>query len=154
MCLASITKLLTLYLVFRRKGFDALPRTPSSPVPPPPSSPSVEQLLNERRVLLGSSRAQNTMRTYALAWSTFHIFRGDYQFDTLQAPDIEHVALFISYMSWHKFAATTIASYVSGLSFYLRSNGKEDVTQLFPIRRLIDGCRRRHSREDVRCPIT
>ena len=91
----------------------------------PPTSPSVEQLFNERRVLLGSSRAQNTMRTYALAWSTFQIFRGDYQFDILQAPNIEQIALFISYMSWHKFAASTIAAYVSGLSFYLRMQQRE-----------------------------
>ena len=57
-------------------------------------------------------------------------------------------------MSWHKYSASTIATYVAGLSFCLRSRGMVDITQVFPIRHLIEGCRRLHRREDIRCPIT
>ena len=94
------------------------------------------------------------MRTYHMAWSTFQAFRTSYRFDVLQAPNIEQLALFVSYMSWHKYLASTIATYVSGLSFYLRSCGLIDITQTFPIRHLVEGCRRLHVRKDVRCPIT
>ena len=89
-----------------------------------------------------------------MAWSAFQTFRGDYHFDILKIPNTEQIALFISYMSWHEYSANTIAAYISGLSFFLRSKGLEDITQVFPIKRLVDGCRRRHLRKDVRCPIT
>ena len=104
--------------------------------------------------MLESSRAQNTIRTYRMAWTAFQSFRNAYHFNTLQDPNVEQLALFISYMSCHKYSASTIATYMAGLSFCLRSRGLHDITQVFPIRHLIEGCRRLHTREDIRCPIT
>ena len=89
-----------------------------------------------------------------MAWTAFQSFRNAYHFNTLQDPNVEQLALFISYMSCHKYSASTIATYMAGLSFCLRSRGLHDITQVFPIRHLIEGCRRLHTREDIRCPIT
>ena len=94
------------------------------------------------------------MRTYNMAWEAFQAFRDAYHFNVLQVPTIEQLALFISYMSCYRYAASTIATYVSGISFCLRNRGMGDITQVFPIRHLVEGCRRLHVSEDVRCPIT
>lgn len=104
--------------------------------------------------MLSSSRAQNTMRTYHTAWQTFQLFRSNYNCNASTPPTIEQVALFISYMSWSNYSANTISTYISALSFHERSHNREDITQNFPIKRLVEGCRRRHARLDVRCPIT
>ncbi|XP_072182248.1 uncharacterized protein [Diadema setosum] len=117
-------------------------------------SPTLDQLHGEQALLLESSRARNTMSTYRQAWSAFQAFRRSYHFDITAAPTTEQIALFISYLSWHGYSPNTIATYVSGLSFCLRGHKEEDITNSFPIKHLIEGCRRFHAREDIRCPIT
>lgn len=70
------------------------------------------------------------------------------------SPDVEQVAQFISYLSWEGYAGATISTYISGIAFGMQTLGWPDVTHCFIIRRLVDGCRRKHARRDTRCPIT
>ncbi|XP_063960322.1 uncharacterized protein LOC135155301 [Lytechinus pictus] len=109
--------------------------------------PSVEQLYTERQVLLSSSRAQKICaHTTWPGLLSRHL--GVITVLTHCKGLILSKLRYSLHMSWHKYSANTIAAYVSGLSFYLRSNNMEDITQSFPIKRLIDGCRRRHVRKD------
>ena len=118
------------------------------------SLPSVADLLLERNRLLFASRAPNTHTTYDKAWSAFEKFRLQYGYDLSIQPDVEQVAHFISFLSWHGYAGATISTYISGIAFGMQALGWPDVTGCFVIRRLVDGCRRKNARRDTRCPIT
>ena len=112
------------------------------------------ELVLEQRRLLAASRAANTHNTYEKAWKAFQRFRLQYSYNIYAHPNIEEIAQFIAYLSWHGYASSTISTYVSGIAFIIKSNGLPDITDNFVIRRLIDGCKRRHARRDTRCPIT
>lgn len=84
----------------------------------------------------------------------FEQFRREYGYSVQNGPDIEQLAQFIAYLSWRGYAGSTIATYTQGISFFLKSQGLTDLVDNFIIRRLVDGCRRKHARRDTRCPIT
>ena len=114
----------------------------------------MEQLAAERIRLLMASRADNIYATYAVAIEAFRKFCRAYGYDPQRIPNVEKVAQFVAYLSWCGYASSTVQTYISGLAFYLQSAGCEDVTQSFVISRLVEGCKRRSSRRDVRHPIT
>lgn len=114
----------------------------------------MEDLHQEWSDLLVSSRARNTHAVYQQAWESFRKFLLLY-FPASNTPySYEQMALFISYLSLQGYAASTIVTYISGISCRLQTEGLLDVTKHFVVSRLLVGCRRRHSRTDVRCPIT
>ena len=82
------------------------------------------------------------------------MFRLQYRYDISKSPNVEQVAQFISYLSWKGYAGATISTYISGIAFGMQTLGWPDVTSSFIIRRLVDGCRRKHARRDTRCPVT
>ena len=98
--------------------------------------------------------SQNTQAVYRQAQEAFSKFLAIYFPGEYASFSFEQVALFISYMSMQGYAASTICTYVAGISFNLRSSGRPDVTKHFVVSHLLDGCRRRRSRADTRCPIT
>ena len=114
----------------------------------------MEQLDIERSRLLRDSRANSTHSTYITAMNAFGDFCSDYQYDSRVPPNVERIAQFIAYLSWRGYAASTIQTYISGLSFYLQVAGLEDVTKSFIVSCLLEGCKRRNVRRDTRCPIT
>ncbi|XP_041470930.1 uncharacterized protein LOC121420388 [Lytechinus variegatus] len=116
--------------------------------------PSVADLFVERNRLMLASRAQSTHSTYRKAWDAFEQFRLRYHYDINVEPDVEQVAQFISFLSWHGYAGSTISTYISGLAFGMQASGWPDTTDCFAIRRLVDGCRRKFAQHDTRCPIT
>ena len=104
--------------------------------------------------LISAARSQNTQAVYRQALESFSKFIGIYFPGQYASFTHEQVALFISYLSLQDYAAATISAYVAGLSFHLRSQDRCDVTQHFVVRLLLEGCRRRRSNVDTRCPIT
>lgn len=108
----------------------------------------------ERERLLARSRAANTHNTYSQAWESFQYFRSAYNFELNVQPTPEHIVHYIAYLSINKYAAATMATYISGLSFHMRSQGWADVTQCFVVRRMLEGSKRTKIPRDVRCPIT
>jgi len=62
--------------------------------------------------------------------------------------------MFVGYCFEKSYSSSTITSYISGLSFYHRINGWYSFSDVFIIRKLIQGCRRLRPVVDQRAPIT
>jgi hypothetical protein len=52
------------------------------------------------------------------------------------------------------YSPSTIKAYLSGISYYIKSNVLEDVTQSFIIQKMMRGMFRLEKRHDCRKPIT
>ena len=104
--------------------------------------------------LLQDSRASSTHSTYFTAINAFGEFCSEYQYDNRVPPNVERIAQFISYLSLRGYAASTVQTYISGLSFHLQMAGLEDVTKGFVVLCLLEGCKRGNVSRDTRCPIT
>ena len=61
--------------------------------------------------------------------------------------------MFISFLSLHGYAPSTINSHVAALAFVHNINGWLNPTESFLIKKLKEGCKRSNSRKDGRPPI-
>ena len=57
-------------------------------------------------------------------------------------------------MSLNGHKSSTIVSYISGISYYLKLNGWVDVTEVFIVRKMLKGLQRSRPSKDTRAPIT
>ena len=104
--------------------------------------------------LLDSSLSFNSNATYKTAMDVFDKFRALYQLPLLWPADKNHIVLFISYCFECGYAPSTIVTYVSGISFKHKLNSWYDPSQLFVIKKLLEGCKRSRKRCDSRAPVT
>ena len=97
--------------------------------------------------------ATNTHKTYAAGWNKFSKFLG--QGKVLDGPVTSGVIQrFVAWLSLHKFAPSTITTYVSAVGFYHKSQGWADPTNVFLVSKLLEGCRRLRPSTDTRLPIS
>ena len=115
----------------------------------------MDQLQLEVHSLLLNSVAPRTHFVYQCAWQFFRwfILRHDF-LATSSFPSLQQLVHFIAFLAVNGYAAATIASYVSGIASTLRLHNFPDITKHFIVKRMLDGCRRRHGRRDLRRPIT
>ena len=100
--------------------------------------------------LLNHSLAPSTARSYNRAIEMFIIFQKEFGSSTLQ-----DITAFVAYMYKLGLSHSTINSYMSGLRFYCKLNDFEDSTNIFIVRKLIDGVKRSRSPQiDNRLPIS
>lgn len=69
-------------------------------------------------------------------------------------PSLDYMMKYIAYLSKNNYASSTCRSYISGLSFKLKAENFEDITQSFLIKKILTGFDRLYSRPDIRQPIT
>lgn len=100
-----------------------------------------------------ASLANNSQLVYRNALTAFASFRRDYRLPLFMPASIDHVTLFISYCFDQGYAPTTIVTYMSGISFYHKIHNWEDPTDVFIVKKLLEGCKRMRRRTDVRAPI-
>jgi len=62
--------------------------------------------------------------------------------------------MFMTYCFEKAYSPTSIASYISGLSFFHKINGWYSIADVFVVRKLLQGCRRLRPVVDKRAPIT
>lgn len=67
---------------------------------------------------------------------------------------LQDIIGFIAHMFKKGFSYSTVNCYISGLSFYNQINNYEDHTQMFIVRKMIDGIKRTTFKKDARLPIT
>ena len=104
--------------------------------------------------LLSASLSSSTHLVYRNALATFRNFRQSYSLcETWPAP-VNHLTLFISFCFEMGYSPSTITTFISGVSFYHKIHQREDPTDAFIIRKLIEGCKRLRKRQDIRAPIT
>lgn len=96
----------------------------------------------------------NTRKAYDTAVNSFNDFRILYKIPVTWPIPKEQIIWFISYCFEKMYSPKTITSYISGLSFYHKINGWYNISDLFIIRKLLEGCRRMRPSVDCRAPIS
>lgn len=104
--------------------------------------------------LLDASIAVNTASTYKNAVSCFDKFCLQYGLTTSWPAKAEKIIMFISYCFETGYSPSTISTYISGLSYFHKLHNWYDPSELFVIKKLLEGCHRSRKRVDNRAPIT
>lgn len=105
--------------------------------------------------LLGSALTDSSRRQYQRAWIVFRQFYAQfYRSENPTLPlDPNCIPLFISYLSFRKMAYSTVASYLSAISYVHKLRGFRDPTKSFLIQKLLTALSRQRT-ADVRLPVT
>lgn len=97
----------------------------------------------------------NTRRTYQQSLAVFLDFRKSLSITDSWPIPLDHITQFIAYLSLNRFSPSSVKCYVSGLNFYHKLKNFYDLTQVFVVRKLLDGIKRSKSPvPDARLPIT
>ncbi|MEW8547290.1 MAG: tyrosine-type recombinase/integrase [Candidatus Thiodiazotropha sp.] len=104
--------------------------------------------------MLQSSVAVNTATTYHNAVSCFLAFLSHYGFTVSYPFKAEQIVLFVAHCFEIGFAPSTISTYMAGLSFFHKMNNWYDPSELFIVKKLLEGCHRSRKRADNRAPVT
>ena len=113
----------------------------------------MEHLRQAAGRLVSASISDNTKAAYGTALSALSKFRTDHGLTMEWPVPVDVIYLFIADCFERGCAASTIQSYVAGISFYHKLNGYVDMSNVFVIRKLLEGCRRQRRTRDVRAPI-
>lgn len=98
--------------------------------------------------------APSTARQYGVALRLFNEFRREHMLETIWPVPLEDIMSFIAYMFRLELSHSTINCYISGLSFHHKISNLTDNTQLFVVRKLLEGVKRSKRQLDKRLPIT
>lgn len=113
----------------------------------------MEPLAGEVERLLSASLSANTVKSYNIAIAKYSDFCKEHAIP-LDWPTLPLVINFIAWLSISGYKHATVSSYISGLAFYLKLNGKFDVTSAFIVRKMLKGLQKDHHSKDVRAPVT
>lgn len=115
----------------------------------------MEALESEVNVLIKSSLAPNTWKTYNSAVQSLGNFRLLYDLPDIWPVPLYDLIQYIAYMSYKSISASTVNSYISGISYVHKLYSMEDHTKSFFVAKLIEGMKRRNPRNgDLRMPIS
>ena len=67
---------------------------------------------------------------------------------------LENLIHYVAHLSAQKKSYNTIATYIKGISYYLKLRNKQDFTSSFIIKKMLDGAKNKSQRPDIRTPIT
>lgn len=67
---------------------------------------------------------------------------------------MQDVVLFISYCFEKGLAPKTISTYIAGINYYHRVHNWSGVTDVFVVKKMLEGCHRSRRTKDERAPIT
>ena len=119
------------------------------PVPP------LGSLNAEVKSLINLSMASSSWKTYKTAVESFHQFRFLYNIEKIWPAPVDHIAQFVAYLSFKGLAASTVSTYVSGLSHSHKILNFPDNTKSFIIVKMLEGLRRKKPhRPDTRAPVS
>lgn len=104
--------------------------------------------------MLNSSIAANTKAAYRTAITVFCKFRNSHTITEIWPAPITHITLFIANCFEKGCAASTITTYMAGISFYHKVNGWRDPFNSFLVKKLLEGCKRMRPQADTRAPVT
>ncbi|MES9880225.1 MAG: tyrosine-type recombinase/integrase [Sedimenticola sp.] len=103
---------------------------------------------------MSASRAHNTSLAYSTAMNAFFKFRQLYGMPPSWPASVEQLILFMSYCFEIGLSPSTIHSYIQGLNYYHKLHGWFEITSIFIISKLLEGCRRSAPSRDNRAPVT
>ena len=114
----------------------------------------MECLRRGTETLLQNSVAINTATTYHNAVTCFQAFLSHYGFPLSYPFKADQIVLFVAYCFENGFAPSIISTCMAGLSFFHKLNNWYDPSELFVIKKLLEGCHRTRKRTDNRASIT
>ena len=101
--------------------------------------------------LIKLSMSTNSWKTHKTAVDSFNCLRISYGFDDILPATVDHIA----YLSHKGLAASTVSTYISGLSHAHKINDLIDNTKSFIISKFLEGLRRKYpQRPDAITPIS
>ena len=101
-----------------------------------------------------SGISTNTRLVYNTAVNSFTSFRKLYSLPLKWPIPQNHLIWFITYCFEKAYSPRTITTYISGLAFYHKINEWYNITDVFIVRKILEGCRRKRSCTDNRAPIS
>jgi hypothetical protein len=119
-------------------------------------NPPLEHLDSLTQVLITNSVAVSTQKTYATSIRKLSNFRFIYHLpDTWPVP-VKDVLLFIAYCSHHGLSASSLNTYIAGISHTHKTLGLIDPTKSFLVVKALEGLRRIQGGQvnDPRAPIS
>lgn len=115
----------------------------------------MEHLDSEINSLLKSSMACNTWKTYNSAIESFNKFRQIYKLPDIWPVSVQNIVRYIAHLSHAKTSASTVATYISGLSHVHKLNGFDDPTKSFFVSKILEGFKRKNpGSKDLRMPVS
>jgi hypothetical protein len=98
---------------------------------------------------------KKTWKTCKTAVESFKTFRSLYQLRDVWPAPLNDVMYYIAYLSYTGLSASTILTYISGLSYTHKLHSLEDNTKSFLVGKLLAGLRRKKpQKSDIRLPIS
>ena len=115
----------------------------------------LEAFSGEVERLVTASLSCNTVKSYNFAVSKFQEFCQCYEIQTNPPPipTLSSVISFIAWISLNGHKSSTIVTYISGVSYYLKLNGWVDVTEVFIVRKMLKGFAKLFTSKDIRAPL-
>jgi len=104
--------------------------------------------------LVEQSVASKTMRSYQQAIKTFNGFQLSLGYPPGGAATQDQLSEFIAWLSVHKKAPSTIASYVAGVGFWHKIRSLPDPSNNFLVKKMLAALRRERPAGDQRLPIS
>lgn len=118
------------------------------------STSKFSELTRQIQTLLDSSLTNSSTASYSHAWMIFQNFAQKYDF-TLELPVKQHILVYyVAYLFSEDYAASTITSYLSAVSYIHKLNNFRDPCSSFLIQKLLLSARKLRPSQDVRIPIT
>ena len=123
---------------------------------PTASTPATRELGNRLAQLLEASLSASSLNTYRRPWQILqHFIRDRLQLQTPLFPISTHtLALFIALLAEQKYAASTVTSYISALSYPHRLASLPDPTKSEMIQLTLRGYCKLNPSRDSRLPIS
>jgi hypothetical protein len=99
--------------------------------------------------------ACNIWKTYNSAIEFFDKFRQIYKLPDIWPVPVQDIVRYITHLSHAKTSASTVATYISGLSHIHKLNGFGDPTKSFFVSKILEGFKRKNpGSKDLRMPIS
>lgn len=119
------------------------------------SRPSLDTLTTEVNYLLGKSMAEKTWKTYKTAIESFRSFRIFYNLPYIWPAPLYDILYYIAHLSSSGLSASTVSTYISGLSHTHKLHALTDNTKSFLVSKMIEGLKRlKNPKTDARLPIS
>lgn len=103
--------------------------------------------------LIKSSLATNTQAVYSNARQILREFRQKYSFKEVWPVPSTQLEQFVSFLFSKGYAAKTVKTYISAISFQHKLYNMEDTTSSFSIAKMLEGYTRLRPSKDQRAPI-
>lgn len=103
---------------------------------------------------MNNSLAESTRKVYQRSLNLLSKFRQLYDLYEIWPVPVDQLQLFLGYLSISGISASTMQTYLSGISYEHKSNMINDTTRVFIVQKILEGFKREKHVKDVRKPIT